>query len=970
MVVGNADVTGIDVRLPGAGTRTGRIVPLDTGPRYNITGNVTGSGSVSLEGISVYALALNGGYSGPVTTASDGTYSIDVPADDSYQIFFGDPNSAYALGWYSDSAADHYTADDALASYVAVGSSDVGGIDIQMPLGVHISGTVTGTGNVPLEGIIVGACPSGYCQMFISTAADGTYTIAVSPDQSEKVRFADPSVTYADGYYDSSAGDGYTSDYWLATDVAVTSSDVPGIDITLPLLVHISGTVTGPGNVTLEGIDVNVSSTTAGGYGYATTAADGTYTASVPPDESYQVFFSDSNQVYADGYYDSSAGDGYTSDASLATDVAVTSSDVPGIDITLPLLVHISGTVTGPGNVTLEGIDVNVSSTTAGGYGYATTAADGTYTASVPPDESYQVFFSDSNQVYADGYYDSSAGDGYTSDASLATDVAVTSSDVPGIDITLPLLVHISGTVTGPGNVTLEGIDVNVSSTTAGGYGYATTAADGTYTASVPPDESYQVFFSDSNQVYADGYYDSSAGDGYTSDASLATDVAVTSSDVPGIDITLPLLVHISGTVTGPGNVTLEGIDVFAVPTTCCGFEYTTTAGDGTYSIAVLPGFSYQLQFLDSNYVYGSGFYDSSAAGNYVADPALSTDVVVASNDVPGIDITLPLAVHISGTVTGPGNVTLGGINLVAIATDYGFGGYATSELDGTYSLAVPPGQTYVIWLLDPNEIYAEGYYNSSAAGAFTYNYDLASGVAVDTTDVNAIDVQMPLAGTNTAPVATPDSYATAGAAELDVAAPGVLGNDTDAETDPLAAVLESDVSHGTLVLASDGGFSYAPTGGYSGPDSFTYHATDGIADSNVVTVSLTVDKALLQGTVTVLASGDAVSGATVSAWDATSWAWKGASVTAGDGTYAINLPAGSYNLYIQGGGQPASWYGGTQQGHRDRRRCDHHHHLDIALGKALLQGTVSVLASGDPVAGATVSPPGMRRAGPGRAPR
>ena len=109
---------------------------------------------------------------------------------------------------------------------------------------------------------------------------------------------------------------------------------------------------------------------------------------------------------------------------------------------------------------------------------------------------------------------------------------------------------------------------------------------------------------------------------------------------------------------------------------------------------------------------------------------------------------------------------------------------------------------------------------------------------------------------TNTAPVATPDSYATAGAAELDVAAPGVLGNDTDAETDPLAAVLESDVSHGTLVLASDGGFSYAPTGGYSGPDSFTYHATDGIADSNVVTVSLTVDKALLQGTVTVRASG------------------------------------------------------------------------------------------------------------------
>ncbi len=60
------------------------------------------------------------------------------------------------------------------------------------------------------------------------------------------------------------------------------------------------------------------------------------------------------------------------------------------------------------------------------------------------------------------------------------------------------------------------------------------------------------------------------------------------------------------------------------------------------------------------------------------------------------------------------------------------------------------------------------------------------------------------------------------------VAAPGVLGNDTDADSDPLTAVLDTDVSHGTLSLAADGGFTYTPTSGYSGPDSFTYHADDG----------------------------------------------------------------------------------------------------------------------------------------------
>ena len=43
------------------------------------------------------------------------------------------------------------------------------------------------------------------------------------------------------------------------------------------------------------------------------------------------------------------------------------------------------------------------------------------------------------------------------------------------------------------------------------------------------------------------------------------------------------------------------------------------------------------------------------------------------------------------------------------------------------------------------------------------------------------------------------------------------------------------------LPLAANGGFTYTPTAGYTGPDSFTYKANDGTADSNTVTVSLTV---------------------------------------------------------------------------------------------------------------------------------
>ena len=96
----------------------------------------------------------------------------------------------------------------------------------------------------------------------------------------------------------------------------------------------------------------------------------------------------------------------------------------------------------------------------------------------------------------------------------------------------------------------------------------------------------------------------------------------------------------------------------------------------------------------------------------------------------------------------------------------------------------------------------------------------------------------------NTAPVAVADSYSTPQNTALVQAAPGVLTNDTDADSNPLTAVLDTNVTHGALTLNANGGFTYTPTSGYSGPDSFTYHANDGTANSNIVTVSLTVNAA------------------------------------------------------------------------------------------------------------------------------
>ncbi|MEX2174301.1 MAG: Ig-like domain-containing protein [Pirellulaceae bacterium] len=102
--------------------------------------------------------------------------------------------------------------------------------------------------------------------------------------------------------------------------------------------------------------------------------------------------------------------------------------------------------------------------------------------------------------------------------------------------------------------------------------------------------------------------------------------------------------------------------------------------------------------------------------------------------------------------------------------------------------------------------------------------------------DIGAFEVQG-----NSAPVAADNGYATDEDTILNVAAPGVLGNDSDADGSPLTATLVSGPTNGTLTLNSNGSFAYRPRFNFNGTDSFTYRARDGAADSNVATVTFTV---------------------------------------------------------------------------------------------------------------------------------
>lgn len=76
----------------------------------------------------------------------------------------------------------------------------------------------------------------------------------------------------------------------------------------------------------------------------------------------------------------------------------------------------------------------------------------------------------------------------------------------------------------------------------------------------------------------------------------------------------------------------------------------------------------------------------------------------------------------------------------------------------------------------------------------------------------------------------------------LTVSAPGVLGNDMDADGDSLTAVLVTSTSNGLLIFNADGGFTNTPMSLLTFNDSFIYKAFDGIAYSNPVTVTIRVN--------------------------------------------------------------------------------------------------------------------------------
>jgi outer membrane autotransporter protein len=154
----------------------------------------------------------------------------------------------------------------------------------------------------------------------------------------------------------------------------------------------------------------------------------------------------------------------------------------------------------------------------------------------------------------------------------------------------------------------------------------------------------------------------------------------------------------------------------------------------------------------------------------------------------------------------------------------------------------------------------ANGAVSIDPTGSFTYTPDVGFS-GVDTFTYRARDSHLDgniatvtINVVNAAPVARNDTYETPMNTPLVVPSPGLLGNDSDADGDPLSVIsydLSSVPPFESFSGQLSGAFTFTPAPGFTGPVTFSYTIGDGIAGASA-TVTITVAQTV---TATILTS-------------------------------------------------------------------------------------------------------------------
>ncbi|MGH8278144.1 MAG: Ig-like domain-containing protein [Gammaproteobacteria bacterium] len=270
---------------------------------------------------------------------------------------------------------------------------------------------------------------------------------------------------------------------------------------------------------------------------------------------------------------------------------------------------------------------------------------------------------------------------------------------------------------------------------------------------------------------------------------------------------------NVSTPVATPVSGTLSATDSNAGATLTFSIVSNVNHGTATITNAATGAFTY----TPSAEYFGPDSFTFEVKDSTGATSNVATESITVTAPLNG-----PIAVN--GTLTTNENVAANGL-LVATDSNPGVTLTYTVIQPAHGTLTQPDGKNNAAFTYTPAN-------NYSGQDSFTFSvYDgsATSNTATVTITVNAGD---------TAPVTKGGAYQTSD----DTPVSGTLSATNPVSGTSLTYSIVTEPAHGSVTLtAATGAFTYTPATNYSGQDSFTFSASNGVSTSNVSTVNILI---------------------------------------------------------------------------------------------------------------------------------
>lgn len=294
----------------------------------------------------------------------------------------------------------------------------------------------------------------------------------------------------------------------------------------------------------------------------------------------------------------------------------------------------------------------------------------------------------------------------------------------------------------------------------------------------------------------------------------------------------------------GQSDVLTAEIDVPDYSTR--GFEDDYEGAPATAIADAAPGVLWNDQWADTALLIS---HDPTSNGSLTLNTDGSFNFQPAAGFSGNYSFTYQAKDSVTGHTSDPTTVTLY-VSPIAAADDT----YSMAPDDGTLDipaasgiLANDTGANQAILIDDDGPAF--GSVTLNADGSFTYNAP-AGFIGTDFFDYYAINTttgatSVPISVTiNVGPHANDDDYSLAAGSTLNISAPGLLANDSQAVSSALAT--GGDPANGSVTVNTDGSFTYTPNAGFTGDDFFQYVALDSAGNqSPPATVAIHVTQAI-----------------------------------------------------------------------------------------------------------------------------